>query len=246
MTSARESAELVNGRRGQFGPQNSNPGGITLLRERFSCRAFLDEPVSEEALKRILDLANRSPSWCNTQPWTVTLVQGESREALVSELLAAARDSQPAPEIAVPERYEGVHQERRRGAGYALYESAGIERSDTDARAAQALRNLELFGAPCALLITVPRYLGPYALVDVGAYLSYLQLAAQSFGVATILQAALAMHPEAVRKVVPLPADEALVCGISLGYPDLDHPANSFETERNQWSMGPGGEWPLQ
>ena len=31
--------------------------------------------------------------------------------------------------------------------------------------------------------------------------------------------------------MLPIPADELIFCGISLGYPDSDHPINRFATE---------------
>ena len=42
-----------------------------LLDARHSCRAFQDRPVDRAVIKRILEIAQRSPSWCNTQPWEV-------------------------------------------------------------------------------------------------------------------------------------------------------------------------------
>lgn len=230
----RSPEEVLSARRQQFEAEYPNKAGVDLLRARFSCRSFLEDPLADTTIEQILTLADRSPSWCNTQPWSVTVLQGDLLKALTAELLSAASSSEPAPEVPHPQQYQGQHLQRRRQSGFALYESVGIERSDRDRRSQQVLKNFEFFDAPCALVVTVPKYLGQYALVDLGAYLSYLQLTAQSYGVATILQAAISLYPEAVRKVVSLPTDEALVCGVSMGYPDLDAPINSFETERAQ------------
>ena len=51
------------------------------------------------------------------------------------------------PDLDLPAAYVGVYKERQRGAGYALYESLGIERSDFGRRAEQMLRNFSFFGA---------------------------------------------------------------------------------------------------
>ena len=57
-------------------------------------------------------------------------------------------------------------------------------------------------------------------------------LAAQGAGVASIAQAALAAYPELIRSHFGLSADRQVVCGISFGYEDPQHPANSFRTTR--------------
>lgn len=48
------------------------------------------------------------------------------------------------------------------------------------------------------------RSLGVYGAVDCGAHLSIILLAAESLGVATIPQVALAMHPDFLRAHFPL------------------------------------------
>ena len=57
-------------------------------------------------------------------------------------------------------------------------------------------------------------------------------LAAEALGVATIPQAALAFHAERVRRHFGLGDDRRVVCGISFGYPDREHKANSYRTTR--------------
>ncbi len=57
-------------------------------------------------------------------------------------------------------------------------------------------------------------------------------LAARAFGIASIAQAALASYPAFWRERLGLGADRLVVCGISFGWPDETHPANSFRTAR--------------
>jgi len=45
-------------------------------------------------------------------------------------------------------------------------------------------------------------------------------------------QAALAFHSEVARKHFGLGDDRKVVCGISFGFPDRDHKANSYRTTR--------------
>jgi nitroreductase len=51
-----------------------------LLVERYSCRAFLPQPVSRKTIAKILSMAQRTASWCNSQPWQVTITTGAATD----------------------------------------------------------------------------------------------------------------------------------------------------------------------
>ena len=51
-----------------------------LLTERWSCRAFEPREVPRPQIERLLSLAQRSASWCNTQPWQVYITRGAGTE----------------------------------------------------------------------------------------------------------------------------------------------------------------------
>ena len=53
-----------------------------LLNERYSVRAFLPKPVPREIIEHVLTTAQRTASWCNSQPWQVLIASGEAKEAL--------------------------------------------------------------------------------------------------------------------------------------------------------------------
>jgi nitroreductase len=71
-----------------------------------------------------------------------------------------------------------------------------------------------------------------YGAVDCGAYVGNFVLLAQSLGVASIPQAALAHFSPFVREYFGLGAGRRIVCGISFGYEDTAHAANQFRTRR--------------
>src|SRR5437870_3788613 len=48
-----------------------------LLNERYSVRAFLPQPVPHEIIEHVLATAQRTASWCNSQPWQVLIASGE-------------------------------------------------------------------------------------------------------------------------------------------------------------------------
>jgi nitroreductase len=202
-----------------------------LLDARYSCRAYLPMPVPRQTIEHIMRIAQRTPSWCNTQPWQVTITSGEATERFRTAMLAAS-DRAPSPDFAWPAKYEGVYQERRRECGFALYESVGVIRGDRAASARQALENFRLFGAPHVAIITTDASLGVYGAIDCGGWVGNFLLAARSLGVAAIAQAALSSWPDIVREQLGLPADRLVLCGISFGFEDPAHPANQFRTTR--------------
>lgn len=205
----------------------------TLLETRYSCRSFLSDPVPRSAIERLLKLAQRTPSWCNTQPWQITILGGAAAKLFSTEITKwAIQGSKVKPDLPFPEAYEGKYLDRRRESGFQLYDSVGVQKGDRVASANQALQNFRFFGAPHVAIISTDRKLGTYGAIDCGAYVSNFALAATSMGLASIPQAAFAHHADFVREHLSLPEDRLVVCGISFGYEDKTHPANSFRTRR--------------
>lgn len=202
-----------------------------LLSERYSCRAFLPDPVPDEIIERLFGAAQRTASWCNTQPWQVHLLGGEAISRFSREITEHVLSHEQSADLGMPE-YEDVYLERRRESGFALYSALGIERSDREARGLQMLKNFTFFGAPHTAIITTDRALGTYGAVDCGGYVSNLLLTAQSLGLGSIAQAAIAMYSDFVRQWLELPEDRAVVCAVSFGYADPEEPANAFRTTR--------------
>lgn len=205
-----------------------------LLDGRYSCRAYAPEQVPREVIERILELAQRTPSWCNTQPWQVSITEGEGTERFRTGLAAYVRANPQAPDFEFPREYKGKYQDRRLETALALYDSVGIERGDRAASGAQTMKNFDLFGAPHVAVITTDEALGVYGAVDCGLYVSTFLLAAQSLGLGAIPQAALAGSAPYLKEYFGLPEDRKVVCAISFGYPDTEHPVNGFRTTRAQ------------
>lgn len=203
-----------------------------LLASRHSCRAFTAQSVPRGTLESILRTAQRTASWCNSQAWQVSITSGAATERLREALLAAARSGQKDSDIPFPAQYTGVYQERRRECGFQLYNAVGVERGDKDGYARQGLENFRLFGAPHLAVLSSDPGLGVYGAVDVGGYVQVLLLAMQAHGVAAIAQAAVANHSGLLKEMLGIPRERLVVCGISFGYEDQAHPANSYRTSR--------------
>jgi nitroreductase len=206
-----------------------------LLRNRRSCRGFLPDPLPEATIRRALTMAQRTASWCNSQPWDPIVTSGGAtdrfREALAAHM-AKPENAGPRSDFPFPPKYEGVHRTRQLETARQLYESMGIEWGDRAASAKAVFENFRLFGAPHFMLITTPRLIGVYGAIDCGAYVSSFLLAAESLGFAAVPQAAIALASPFVRDYFGLSDEHMVVCGISFGLADADHPANRFMTYR--------------
>lgn len=215
-------------------PQAGELAALRLLFERrHSCRSFLPRAVPREVIEQILGTARSTASWCNVQPWRVYIVSGNALEPLRAELLVRAEANAPAaPELDWPKEYRGVYQERRRECGWTLYRAVGVEKGDREGSAHQVRENFRLFGAPHLAVMTSDDALGTHGVMDCGAWVANFMLAATAVGVGSIAQASLASWPDILRKHLDIPPDHRIVCGISFGYEDTNHPANSFRTTR--------------
>ena len=204
-----------------------------LLRQRYSCRAFLPDPVPRPTIERMLTAAQRTASWCNSQPWQVVIASGAARQRFRDAIYAEASSGGPEDgDFSFPREYLGVYLERRRESGFQLYNTLGIARGDKAAYGRQALENYNFFGAPHVAIIHSDEALGIYGAIDCGAYVGNFLLAAQALGLGAIPQAALARHSGLIRRHFGLGDDRRVVCGISFGFPDRDHKINSYRTSR--------------
>ncbi|WP_312433745.1 nitroreductase [Achromobacter sp.] len=202
------------------------------LLARHSCRAFLPQPVPRATIERILTLAQRTASWCNCQPWQVAITEGDGTQRLRDALERRAQVEGFTPDFPFPREYRDEYLARRRESGFQLYGAVGVPRGDRDAYRRQEMRNFALFDAPHVAIITTDEALGEYGAMDCGGYVANFLLAAQANGVATVAQASLAMYPEVLREVLGIGPGRRVVCGISFGFEDSAHPANSYRTRR--------------
>ncbi len=205
------------------------------VESRYSCRAFLPDPVPEKIVREILQSAARAPSGGNLQPWLVHAVAGKRLEALkalirprLNELpLAEGSEYQvyPAP---LKEPYKS----RRFMVGELLYESISIPREDRPGRYRQFARNFEFFGAPVGLFFSLDRTMGPPQWQDLGMHIQNVLLLARGYGLHTCAQEAWTFWHKTVSGFLELPPEIMLFCGVALGYADEAAPINQWRSPR--------------
>lgn len=207
---------------------------ITAIKQRHTCRAFLAKPVATELVEQILSAASWAPSGVNTQPWHVHVLTGKAKDTLSSALIAARQAETPAnPDYAYyPTTWDAVYATRRKDCGIRLYKALDIKKDDPEARLKAWNNNYTFFGAPVGMLFTLDASLNTGSYVDMGMFLQNIMLAALAFGLATCPQASLAEFPDIVRKQLGLADEQVVLCGMSLGYPDMDHPVNNYRLDR--------------
>lgn len=203
-----------------------------LFAQRFSCRAFRTDPVPQDVIRQIVTTARRVPSWCNAQPWQITLTSGTETDDFRTALQHESVNGTPKPDLDFPTRYSGAYQDRRRTCGWQLYEAVGVQKGDRAGSARQMMENFALFGAPHCAIVSSPVELGPYGAMDTGGFVTAFTLAAQALGVASIAQAAVASYSPFLHRYFDIPDDRLILCALSFGYADADHPANQFRTDR--------------
>jgi len=208
---------------------------------RMSVRAFLPEPVPREMISRLLELASRAPSGSNTQPWKAYVLQGASKDALVSQVCAAHDAIRANPALVAeyheaydyyPKQWLSPYIDRRRENGWSLYGLLGIGKADKDKMHLQQQRNFRFFDAPVGLMFTVDKIMGGGSLVDTGMFLQNLMLAARAHGLDTCPQAAWNGFAKIILPHIGAGDNEMLVCGMSLGYADPADKVNTFHTPR--------------
>ena len=204
------------------------------LKTRKSIRAFKPEAVPRDLLTRVLEAARWSPSWGNTQPWELMVLGGDVVPRLTADRVAAVeRKVAPNPDVPMPSGFPDAQQGRYMACAAGLFGTMGIAREDKARRLAHMVSMTRAYDAPVIIYVLFSADLEvPYTMLDLGAIIHGLCLAAHAHGLGTCIEAQLAHYPDLVRRHLPVPDNRRIVMGIALGYPDPAAPANAYRTAR--------------
>jgi len=206
---------------------------VQALKNRRSVRGFKPDPIEPAVINEILALANRSPSFTNSQPWEVAVVTGKTRDALSKTLLElATSNAESNPDLASPTSWPDNIAARTKTHNINRFKHLGIGREDTEKRTQMRLKNYEFFDAPCALFVFKDEGCGEWSTMDIGGFTQSIALAAQAYGLGTCMQASLTYYPDAVKAALDMPSTKKLLVGMSIGVPDFDAPLNAYHSSR--------------
>jgi nitroreductase len=185
-----------------------------------SVREFTDEPVTNEQLARMLDLAVCAPSAGNRQPWHFVVIRdAKTRGAIRDHYLAAFR------------RYkEGVLRQAREGHDAAKAQVARWERRGAPDTFAETLDRI-----PVLILVCLDRQrLGlpwerddllsaPSAYASIYPAVQNLLLAAHGLGLGAVLTTLHLPAEKEIKALLGMPAHVQTVALVPVGHPRRKH-----------------------
>ena len=204
---------------------------LDIVARRRSMRDFKPDPVPTEIIESVFGGAQRAPSNCNTQPWFVHVVTGETLEQLRAELPAKFAAGEIALDFPYDGQYEGVYKDRQYASATALYDSLGIAREQKAERNAWFMRNFSLFDASSVAFFTLPTGFGLREACDLGMFAQTVMLGLTAHGLGSCPQTALAFLANVIRPTLGLGDHEQLMFGMSFGFP-TDTAVNEVRTDR--------------
>jgi len=208
---------------------------------RHSVRAFLSDDVSLECIRDILAKASYAPSGTNTQPWKVYVVQGQKKQEITTQVIAAAnsiydgskqKSEFTAPYAYYPKQWFEPYLARRRENGWGMYAVLGISKEQKYEMHQQQLRNFKFFDAPVGLFFTAHVELEAGAKMAISMLMQNIMLLAKAQGLDSCAQAAWNDYHQIILPILGASDDEQLICGMSLGYADTTAKINHFHTSR--------------
>jgi nitroreductase len=199
---------------------------------RRSIRAFTDEPVSLETLRRVLDRARWAPSGCNFQPWQATVLAGEPLKQLQTRMLESKPQDPIEYSFSEPQQ-SPRYLARLQSVGASMYGALGIARDDEAARSDQARQNVVSFGAPALLVCYLERFHTAPQWSDMGMWLQTIMLLLREEGLDSCPQEWMALYGRLIKEQIGVSDDDFIFfCGLAIGYRQPNLPINNFERER--------------
>ena len=208
---------------------------IDAIHQRKSIRGYKEDAVSKEILTKILEAACRAPSAMNTQPWEFVALTGEPLERLKVATVEKLQKGDPME----PEHHvtgwgrDSVYRGRQVDLAKGIFKLMDIQREDEEKRNRWMERGFRFFDAPAAIVILNDKSLtdnGP--LLDLGAAMQNICLAALEFGLGTCIEDQGVLYPKLVREIAAIPDSKRIVISIAIGYPDDAFPANQLVSDR--------------
>jgi nitroreductase len=211
-----------------------------IILSRKSVRSYTNKEVNTELVRHILTMASHSPSSSNTQPWKVYVLQGPLKDRFSQEVIKEfnneTREQKKIKQLSnfySPRKWFSPYIERKIEIGERMYDSLEIDYEDSDKRRKHYQQNFMFFGAPVGLIFTIDSRLEKGSFIDYGIFLQSIMLSSQSHGLSTCSIGFFSEYPDSIRHALQLSPQEIIVCGMSIGYEDVQSKINHFERSRS-------------
>jgi nitroreductase len=191
---------------------------LTLVKNRRSMRKFKPEPVSDEYVDKIIEVARWAPSGANSQPWQFIVVKREELRKRILEIIEENQEIVRKIELARDEdiRYKSLP------IGFGNAPVFIIQLGD------RRLNNYY----PLAIGLTDGDKI--FESGQASAFL-YMMLAAKTLGLAAQwVSTASAPYPQAViKKLLGVPLELEIYEMMALGYPDMTPPPRMVRAKKD-------------
>lgn len=179
-----------------------------VLRTRRSVRDYAEEPLAEEKVEALIELATYAPSGNNGQPWRFTVITDQALLGKVNDRAKAVM--------------------RESDAAFTKDEGLSARLNDPGYNT--------LHHAPALILIHGPGH-APTALIDCQLAAANLLLAAHARGLGTCYAGFVLFGRDDVelRSLLRIPEDHELMAALVAGHPAVVPPPRKREPARVQW-----------
>ncbi len=206
---------------------------IEALYSIHSVLANKPDPVQRETLIKIMQAANQTPSWADTQPWEIFIAAGKPLDNLRRSFLERFDNGIPINlDLPAVKEWPDALRDRMKENGAHLFADLGIDRNDKAARMMHYRRNFKFFGAPAVVYLCMDKTLTHWSVFDLGMMSQSIMLAAKGLGVDSVPAVNLVGYPDLIRRELNIPDTLSVVFGIALVYAFLNDPINKHRSLR--------------
>jgi nitroreductase len=214
------------------------PTVLEALQNRSSKRAYTDEKIPKETLEKILTAAGMTPSGANMQPWVTYAISSQETLTNVGNAIITKMDEGIENDQFIqyyPKKWVNPYKKRRIVTGSGLYKLLEVDRKDNETRIEMWKDNFRWFGAQTVIFVFTDKANiddSQGVLIDCGAYMQSIMLAAQEFGIDSCPQGSTTEFGKVVANVLETPENLALLYSVVLGYKDTEAKINTYQPAR--------------
>ncbi len=210
---------------------------IEAILARHSVRDFSSKPVLKETVMKILEVATRSPSAGNGQPWEVFVASGATLERIRLKYRERSQNGAGGPGRPAgpsgpggPPPQPAYIQERMTQIRIERLKLLGLDPADPASGRVFMEWGSRLFGVPVLVIICMDKALSSN--LDIGMFIQTICIAAQGYGVDSFIAGAFVSQQDVLRKELEIPDNLNIITGIGLGYPNPDNIINTYHSPR--------------